>query len=70
MGYIAQQIYFFPFGARITDALVLCVLYFPQMQHTEELWLYIGTVSGGNDCRRYISVHDLMTRLEFSLGIA
>jgi peptidoglycan biosynthesis protein MviN/MurJ (putative lipid II flippase) len=42
-----KQIYFFPFGARITDVLVLCVLYFPQMQHTEELWLYIGTVSGG-----------------------
>jgi hypothetical protein len=32
-----KQIYFFPFGARITDALVLCVLYFPEMRHTEEL---------------------------------
>ena len=58
-----KQIYFFPFGARITYVLVLCVLYFPQMQHTEELWLYIGTVSGGNDCRRYISVYDLCSLL-------
>jgi hypothetical protein len=58
-----KQIYFFPFGARITDVLVLCVLYFPQMQHTEELWLYMGTVSGGNDGRRYISVHDLCSWL-------
>ena len=56
-------VYFFPFGARITDVLVLCVLYVPQMQHTEELWLCMGTVSGGNDSRRYISVHDLCSSL-------
>ena len=49
-----KQIYFFPFGARITDVLVLCVLYFPQKQHTEELWLYIGTVSGGKDGRKFL----------------
>ena len=29
------------------------------MQHTEELWLYMGAVSGGKDGRRYIPVHDL-----------
>ena len=38
-----KQMYFFPFGARITDVLVVCVLYFPQMQQTEELWLYMYT---------------------------
>jgi hypothetical protein len=54
-----KQIYLFPFGTRITDILVLWVLYFSQMQHTEELWLYMGTVSGGNEGRRYIPVHDL-----------
>ena len=43
-----KQIYFFPFGAHITDVFVLCVLYFPQMQHTEKLWLYMWTVSGGD----------------------
>ena len=37
-------------------ALQFC---FPQMQHTEELWLYMRTVSGGKDGRRYITVHDL-----------
>ena len=58
-----KQIYFFPFGARITDVLVLCVLYFPNMQHTDELWLYMGTVSGGKDGRRYIPVHDLCSSL-------
>ena len=58
-----KQIYFFPFGARITDVLVLCVLYFPQMQDTEELWLYMGTVSGGSDGRRYIPVHDICSSL-------
>ena len=58
-----KQIYFFPFGARITDVLVLCVLYFPQMQHTEELWLYMGAVSCGKDGRRYIRVHDLCSSL-------
>ena len=58
-----KQIYFFPLGARITDALVLCVLYFPEMRHTEELWVYMGTVSGGKDGRRYISVHDLCSSL-------
>jgi hypothetical protein len=58
-----KQIYFFQFGARITDVLVLCVLYFPQIQHTEELWLYMGIVSGGNDGRRYIPVHDLCSSL-------
>jgi hypothetical protein len=60
-----KQIYFFPFGARITDVLILYVLYFPQMQHTEELWLYMGTVSGGNDGRRYIPVHDLCRSLSY-----
>jgi hypothetical protein len=45
--------------ARITDVFVLCVLYFPQMQHTKELLLYMGTVSGSNDGRIYIPVHDL-----------
>ena len=39
------------------------MLYFPQMQHIEELWLYMGTVSGGNDGRRYIPVHDLCSSL-------
>ena len=34
-----------------------------QMQHTEELWLYMGTVSGDNDGRRYIPVHDLCSSL-------
>ena len=58
-----KQIYFFPFGARITDDLVLCVLYFPQMQQTEELWLYMGIVSGRNDGRIYIPVHDLCSSL-------
>jgi len=58
-----KQIYFFPFGARITDVLVFCVLYFLQMQHTEELWLYMGAVSGGKDGRRYIPVHDLCSSL-------
>jgi hypothetical protein len=23
--------------------VVLCVLYFPNMQHTDELWLYMGS---------------------------
>jgi len=58
-----KQIYLFPFGARITDILVLWVLYFSQMQHTEELWLYMGTVSGGNEGRRYIPVHDLCSSI-------
>jgi hypothetical protein len=58
-----KQFYLFPFGARITDVLVLCVLYFPQMQHTEELWLYMGIVSGGINGRRYIPVHDLCSSL-------
>jgi len=58
-----KQIYFFPFGARTTDVLVFCVLYFPQMQHTEELCVYIGTVSGGKDGRRYIPIHDLCSSL-------
>ena len=58
-----KKIYFFPFGARVTDVLVLCVLYLPQMQHTEELWLYMGTVSGDKDGRKYIPVHDLCSSL-------
>ena len=58
-----KQIYFFPFGARITDVLVLCVPYFPQKQHTEELWLYMRTVSGGKDGRRYIPVYPPFTLL-------
>jgi len=33
------------------------------MQHTEELWLYMGTASGGKDGRRYIPVHDLCSSL-------
>ena len=33
------------------------------MQHIEEMWLYMGTVSGGNDGRIYISVHDLCSSL-------
>jgi hypothetical protein len=33
------------------------------MQLTEELWLYMGTVSGGKDGRRYIPVHDLRNSL-------
>ena len=33
------------------------------MQHTEELWLCIRDVSGGNDGRRYIPVHDLCSSL-------
>ena len=33
------------------------------MEHTEELWLYMGTVSGGKDGRRYIPVHDLCSSL-------
>jgi hypothetical protein len=60
-----KQIYFFPFGVRITDILILCVLYFPQIPHTEELWLYMGTVSGGNDGRRYIPIHDLYSSLSY-----
>jgi hypothetical protein len=35
----------------------------PQMQHTEELWLYMGTVSGGDDGSRYIPVQDLCSSL-------
>jgi hypothetical protein len=42
-----------------TDDLVLYVHYFPQIQHTEELWLYMGTVSAGKDGIRYIPVNDL-----------
>jgi hypothetical protein len=56
--YKQKQIYFFPFGARITDTLVLS-----EMRHTEELWVYMGTVSGGKDGRRYIPVHDLCSSL-------
>ena len=33
------------------------------MRHTEELWVYMGTVSGGKDDRRYIPVHDLCSSL-------
>ena len=33
------------------------------MQHTDELWLYMGTVFGGKDGRRYIPVHDLCSSL-------
>jgi hypothetical protein len=58
-----KQIYFFPFGDRITDVLVLCVLYFPEMQHTEELWICMVTVSGGKDGRRYIPVYNLCSSL-------
>ena len=29
----------------------------------EDLWLYMGTVSGGSDGRRYIPVHDLCSSL-------
>lgn len=58
-----KQIYFFPFVTRITDILVLSVLYFPQMQHPIELWLYMWIVSDGNDSRRYIPVHDLCSSL-------
>ena len=58
-----KQIDFFPFGDCITDVLVLCVLYFPQMQHTEELWVCMVTVSGGKDGRRYITVHNLCSSL-------
>jgi hypothetical protein len=57
-----KQIYFFSLGARITDALVLCVLYFPEMRHTEELWVYMGTVSGGKDGRRYFAVFIVVSR--------
>ena len=58
-----KQIYFFPFWARITDVLVLYVHWFPQIQHTEELWLYMGTVSAGKDGIRYIPVNDLCSSL-------
>ena len=42
-------------GAKLPSSL--------KMQHTEELWLYMGTVSGGKDGRRYIPVHDLCSSL-------
>ena len=58
-----KQIDFFPFGDCITDVLVLCVFYLPEMQHTEELWVCMVTVSGGRDGRRYIPVHDLCSSL-------
>jgi hypothetical protein len=33
------------------------------MQHTEELCVYMVTVSGGKDGRRYIPIHDLCSSL-------
>jgi hypothetical protein len=38
------------------------------MRHTEELWVYMGTVSGGKDGRRYIPVHDLCSSLSKEEG--
>ena len=37
-----------------TEVLVLCVHYFSKLQHTQELWFQIGTVSSTKD-RRVIS---------------
>ncbi|KAK3085631.1 hypothetical protein FSP39_006444 [Pinctada imbricata] len=42
-----------------TDVLVLCIHYFGRLKHTNELWLYIGSVVKGRDSRRYIPVHEL-----------
>jgi len=46
-----------------TDVLVLCVHYFPRMLHTDQLWLFMGTVTSGKDGRRYIPVHDVCSTL-------
>ncbi|CAG2233318.1 unnamed protein product [Mytilus edulis] len=46
-----------------TDVLVLCVHYFHHLQHTDQLWLLMGTVTSGRDGRRYIPVHDLCSSL-------
>ena len=46
-----------------TDVLVLCVHYFSKLQHTQELWFQIGTVSSTKDRRSYIPVHEICSTL-------
>ena len=42
-----------------TDVLVLCIHYFGRLEHTNELWLFMGSVVKGRDSRRYIPVHEV-----------
>jgi hypothetical protein len=41
-----------------TAVLLLCILFFPSMRNTKELWFKTGTVTRTKDGRRYLPVHD------------
>ncbi|CAC5417718.1 unnamed protein product [Mytilus coruscus] len=41
------------------DVLVLCIHYFPQMLNTEQLWIFMASVTSGKVGRRYIPLHEL-----------
>jgi hypothetical protein len=47
-----------------TDVLVLCVHYFPSLQHTDELWFQTGAISSTKDGRRFIPVHDICNSID------
>jgi hypothetical protein len=34
-----------------TDFLILCIHYFPSMQHTQELWFHTGSITTTKDWR-------------------
>ena len=46
-----------------TDVMVLCIHYFHCLKSTEQLWLFMGSVSSGKDGRRYIPVHEICSSL-------
>lgn len=46
-----------------TDVLILCIHYFPSMQHTQELWFHTGSITNTKDGRRLIPVHSICSIL-------
>lgn len=46
-----------------TDVLILCIHYFPSMQHTQELWFHTGSITNTMDGRRFIPVHSICSIL-------
>jgi hypothetical protein len=42
-----------------TDFLILCIHYFPSMQHTQELWFHTGSITNTKDGRFHFRTFDL-----------
>ena len=42
-----------------TDFLILCIHYFPSMQHTQDLWFHTGSITNTKDGRFHSRTFDL-----------